>query len=377
MRAEADKDLATHPAWIEVDMGRLERNFERIRELAGKAAIIASVKANAYGHGVLAVSRTLERAGCEMLATGSFREALSLRANGVRLPILMFGHCLPEAYPALIQNQLIPTLHAPGQPEALNEAAGTHVADAFIKVDAGLGRLGYPIERAEAAITEIARLPRLRLRGLYTHLPFSSSSQHDLTRDQLLRFAELVTRLRRRGIVFEFVQANASAGLLSGLDGPFNAVCPGHALYGLDPGTDLLAASNCIEPILRAARTRLIQVGVPAGANHVESDSYGSAVKANVRGVLPVGQAHGLSFNGIARQQKVVIRGQRAPIVGISFEHTVIDLTGIDATVGDIVTLVGRDGENEISLQEFASWRGGPIKDALTSISGRFSVFLV
>lgn len=373
MTAEAYEGLATHPAWIEVDIGRLERNLTRIRTLAGNVAIIASVKANAYGHGVLAVSRTLENAGCEMLATGSFREAVSMRAEGVRLPILMFGHCLPKAYPALIRNRLIPTLHAPKQPEALNEAAGAHMVDAFVKVDAGLGRLGYPIEVAEAAIAQMVRLPRLSLKGLYTHLPFSSSTQRDQTRDRLLRFTELVERLRKRGIVFEFVQANASAGLLSGLDGAFNAVCPGHALYGLDPGMESMVAPNGIEPVLRALRTRLIQVSSQARPDHALSHGYGSATSAALRGVLPLGQAHGLSYNGIAKQQEVLVRGRRAPIAGISFEHCVIDLTGIDAAVGDVVTLVGRDGQDEISLQEFASWRGGPIKDALTGVSGRLA----
>src|SRR5690606_16164590 len=106
------------------------------------------------------------------LATGSFREAVALRNCGVNLPILMFGHCLPQAYPALIGNNLIPTLHAQGQAEALNEAPCQRTVDVFIKVHAGLGRRGYPIDTAEAAIVEMAHLPRLSLNGLYSHLPF-------------------------------------------------------------------------------------------------------------------------------------------------------------------------------------------------------------
>ncbi len=375
--AEWTADPAVHPAWIEVDLGRLEQNLARVRAITGDAAIIASVKANAYGHGVLAVSRTLERAGCEMLATGSFREAVALRDGGVNLPILMFGHCLPQAYPALIRKNLIPTLHAPGQAEALNEAAGQHTVDAFIKVDAGLGRLGYPIDTAEAAIIEMARLPRLSLKGLYTHLPFSTSAQRDQVRDRFARFAELVARLRRKGIEFEFVQANASAGLLSGLEGPFNAVCPGHALYGLDPGAEPLATSNGIEPILRGLRARLVQVGAPNGGGSGPSDGYGSAASAKRRGVVPIGQAQGLTSAGVSNRQEVLVGGRRLQVVGISFEHAVVDLNDSDAVAGDVVTFIGCDGEDSISIQEFAHWRGGTIKDALSAISGRLGeIFL-
>lgn len=372
--AEWTADLAVHPAWIEIDLGRLEQNLARVRAVAGGAAIIASVKANAYGHGILAVSRTLERAGCEMLATGSFREAVALRDGGVKLPILMFGHCLPQAYPALIRKNLIPTLHTPGQADALNEAAGQHTVEAFIKVDAGLGRLGYPIDTAEAAIIEMARLPRLSLKGLYTHLPFSTSVQRDQVRDRFARFAELVARLRRRGIEFEFVQANASAGLLSGLEGPFNAVCPGHALYGLDPGAQPVATSNGIKPILRALRTGLIQAGAPNGSGSGLSVGYGSAASVKRRGVVPIGQAQGLTSAGVSNRQEVLVGGKRLQVVGISFEHAVIDLNGSDAVAGDVVTFIGRNEEDSISLEEFAHWRGGTIKDALSSISGRLGV---
>src|SRR5690606_39224603 len=123
---------------IEIDPGRLERNLARIRALAPGAAVIASVKANAYGHGILPIGRRLAAAGCEMLATGSYHEATALRRAGIETPILMLGHCLPHAYSELIRERLIPTIHAPGQAEALNRAAGDETIEVFVKVDAGL-----------------------------------------------------------------------------------------------------------------------------------------------------------------------------------------------------------------------------------------------
>ncbi len=373
MKADQAATLAVHPAWIEIDLARLERNLGRIRACAPGMAVIASVKANGYGHGIVPIGRRLAGAGCDMLATGAFHEAVALREAGVELPILMFGHCLPEAYPHLLRHRLIPTLHAPGQAEALERAAGEGVAEAFVKVDAGLGRLGFALDRAEAAIAAMSELGHVRIVGLYTHLPFAAGGDRPATLARIGRFADLVDRLAGRGITFRHVQGEASAGVVFGADSRLNAVCPGHALYGLEPGTEPWVANAGLERVLRAVRTRLIQAG-DAGAGG--GGSYGSAA-AGRRGVIPFGQAQGLASPGVPSGQHVLVGGRRAAVLGISFEHAVIDLRGTDASAGEVVTLMGEDGDAAITLEEFAHWRGGSVKDALTALSGRLAAIEV
>jgi len=369
---ENDRQL-TLPAWMEVDLNRLVRNFQRIRQIAAGCKVIASVKANAYGHGVVSVGRALERIGVDVLATGSLHEAILLRQSGVMAPILMFGRCLPDAYPLLLANNLIPTIHEVWQAEALIEAAGARNVDAYVKVDAGLGRLGIPIGEAEHAIESMARLPRLTVKGLYTHLPFNQLDQRDTAQNNLDRFVHLVHRLAAIGIEFEVIQAKASAGLLAELNDPFNAVCPGHALYGLEPAAFPLVRANGLEPVLKAVRTRLIQVGTPTQITASSIHGYGINTVPGRRGVIPVGQAEGLSSYGINSGQQALVGGQRVRILGISFEHAVLDLSEVDCRVGDVVTLIGDAHDDIITLEEFARWRGGSIKDALMALSGRLA----
>lgn len=373
---EAAQNEASHPGWMEVDLAALASNYRRIGKLIGPSTrIIASIKANAYGHGVEPIAETLVREGCPMLATGSVQEAIRLRKRGIEADILMFGRCLAPAYRDLLRHRLIPTIHAPGQAETLNERATGKPLQAFVKVDAGLGRLGFPVVHAEQAILQMALLRHVHLRGIYTHLPFGREAERDPVERSVSRFADLVERLRKAGLDFEFVQANASAGILSGISNPFNSVCPGHALYGLEPAKDPLVRGKGFRPVLSAVRTRLIQVTDAEPSTDTDTAGYGLTRHVTRRGVLPFGQAESLcsTAQGVAQ---VLVNGRRAPIIGISFEHAILDLSGIHSDPGDLATLVGEDRGERITLEEFAAWRGGTVKDALCGMSGRLSVQL-
>ena len=176
-------DLAVHPTWLTLDAAALRGNLAEIRRRAAPGVqVIASVKANAYGHGIGPVARVLADAGVEMLATGSFSEAKAIRAAGISTPILMLAGTLPEGMKNLVGAGLIPTVYDMAGAQAAAHAATANgtAAAIFIKVDCGMGRLGVALADAPALVAEIAQLDGIWVQGLYTHLSFKGRGRHDL-----------------------------------------------------------------------------------------------------------------------------------------------------------------------------------------------------
>src|SRR5262249_38355304 len=196
--------------------------------------LIASVKANAYGHGAVTMARELARLGVETLWTGSIDEALAIRAAGIGARLLLFGGYLPGDIPALLRHRLTPTIYDRAGAEAVSNAANGP-APGYVKVDSGLGRLGVPPPEAEALIHRVAAFPNMAIEGIYAPLPFGSARGRDWARTRYEAFAALLGRLAGRGIDPPVTQVWASSGLLARMPDVCNAVCVGHLLYGLSP----------------------------------------------------------------------------------------------------------------------------------------------
>ena len=360
----------------ELDLDALEGNLRHVERLAGPGQhLIASVKANAYGTDVVTAGRALARLGVYALATGSFAEARSLRRAGIDLPVLMFGATPPGGAAAIAGEGLIPTLTGFEAAEAVSRAASRPTA-VYVKIDAGLGRLGVPMDAARAFLDRVAALPNLRIEGIYTHLPFGDAAGREWAAGRLAAFDALAGELHRAGHVFALTQARASSCLLAGLADSCNAVCVGHALYGLSPYTaEGLADLSALRPVLRRLRSRLIHVGDHArGADLAIGGLYGIE-RAKRVGVLPVGLAHGLAGPAAGRSAWVLVHGRRARILAVSLEHTTIDLTGVgEAVPGETVTLLGPDGGDEISLDEMAGGQGVRPLEAALRVSKRAAV---
>ena len=213
-------DLMARPAWMEMDFSAIEHNLAVVRRCAGDGkAIIASVKANAYGHGVVEVAGRLVQSGVEVLATGSWSDAVRMRRAGLRAPILMMGGALPSAIPDMLEWDLIPTVHNRELADAIkdNTRAKRRI---YIKVDSGFGRLGVPLPDAHNFALQLARAPGLEIAGLYTHLPFFDAAGCKWARERLAQFDALVAALARDGLEIPITQSRASAALLAGLQGP-------------------------------------------------------------------------------------------------------------------------------------------------------------
>ena len=366
-----------HPGWAVYDLDRLRANLAAIRRHIGPdQACIAALKANAYGHGAVPVARALDGEGLSAFMTGSFDEACRLRAEDLDTPVVMFAGALPTGMGDLVGAGLVPTVVDRASADAAASAAPPGEAvPVYVKVNAGLGRLGVPLEAAESFLDELAAMPGLEVRGLYTHLPFGDAHGRDWAAQRLALFDALLTRLGERGLKPPVTQARASACVATGLADRANAVCVGHLLYGLSPFADAsLADLSAYRPVLSEVGSRLIQVADhPQGSDIAISGSYGLR-HGRRTGVAPIGVAQGLVRPVPGSRPQALVRRRRAPILAVSLEHLVLDLTEIDdAEVGDAVRLLGGEGDAAINLDEFAAWFGMTPLDAVMALSGRLT----
>ncbi len=364
-----------HPTWAVYDLDRLRANLGELRRRIGPGqALIAALKANAYGHGALPVATALDGEGLAAFMTGSFDEACRMKAAGLRTPVVMFAGALPAGMAELIEAGLTPTVvDRAGAEAAADAAASGGGAQVYVKVDAGLGRLGVALEEAEQYLDMLARMPGLRVAGLYTHLPFSDGSGRDWAEQRLKTFDGLLDRLTQSGRIPPVTQARASCCLAAGLSDRANAVCIGHLLYGLSPFADgSIADTSAYRPVLAEVGSRLVHIGDHGqGSDFAIGDSFGLR-HGRRAGVAPIGVAHGLVPPVPGSRPQALIRGRRVPIIAVTLEHLVLDLDGVDdVAVGDAVLLLGCQGDAAIEFDELVSWFGMSGLDTTMALSDR------
>jgi alanine racemase len=350
------------PVQIQVDCRALAHNIQEVHELCGRPVnIIAALKANACGNGVLGIARCLERLNVYAIATGDASEAIALREAGVQCRILMFPCHLGSGIPTLMRQKLIPTVSSFAGASAVSSAAvarGTeHGAyPVFVKVDCGLGRFGVLLDEAEQIISRIAELPGIAIEGIYTHLPFHDQHGAEWAQRRLRRFETLVSGLARLGIRIPIAQAAASAVIASKLEDHLNTVCPAHLLFGLCP-FDSSSPPAGFRPVTKALTSRLIHV-----ASYPEQiETVGRFDPTAVRriGIFLLGIENGYGSPVHGAPANVLIRGRRAPVLGVTAEYTVVDLTHLpDASLEDVVVIIGTDGAESITVAEAATGLG-------------------
>lgn len=370
--------LDTRPNEAQIDVSALADNIAHLRRLARRGtAVIASVKANAYGHGVVPVGRRLSEIGVEVLATGSFADAIAMRDAGIAKPILLMGGALPSAMPELLRHDLIPTIHSQELADAVADAA-EHRSAVYVKVDCGFGRLGVPLRAAHRFLIDLARRPRIQIAGLYTHLPFADAEGLAFARARIERFQDLIDGLARDGLDIPITQARASAALLAGLEDGCTAISPGALIYGLSPVDRSVGFSVGLKPVLARISTRLIQVSPWAGDRSIEFASrYATRVRSTT-GVVPFGRVDGNRAPLLGQDAHMLINSVKVPILGVSLEHAVVDLSDVpDPKVGQKVIALGESGFTRITLEDMARWQGVGVNDVLMSLNGRIPAHVV
>ncbi len=359
--------------WAEIDLDAIAFNVRAFqRHIGPRVQVIAVVKANAYGHGAVPVARAALAAGAVRLAVHRLLEGEELRAAGIASPILVMGYIPPSGAEAVFRLGLTPTVNTLEFAQALSACAAQagKTAPIHVKIDTGMGRYGVLPEEAVNFVLALRDLPGLALEGIYTHFATADSADPTFAHEQLALFRQVLASLDAQGIRFPIVHAANSAAMMRLPEAHFDAVRPGIALYGLDP-SDEWAPPFEIKPALTLKSTVSRVRELPAGA----SVSYGRTYIAPrpIRAALvPVGYGDGF-HRLLSNKGSVLIRGQRAPIIGrVCMDQFVVDASGIpDVAQDDEVVLVGRQGEGQIRAEEVARLAGTINYEVTTSLLPR------
>jgi len=365
---------ATRPTRAEIDLAAIAANVRIACEVAGTAAaVMAVVKADAYGHGAAPVARAALGAGATWLGVAVPEEAAALRAAGIHARMLVLGPIAPEQAALVTAHNLDQCVSDPVQAEALSREAASRgcVQRLHLKVDTGMGRVGLPPRAVRPAAERIAALPAVRLVGLMTHFADADADDPEFTREQLARFEAVSRDLRAAGIAIPLRHAANSAALIRHPEARLDLVRPGIMLYGCPPCALRRPGDPALAPALRF-RTAISQLTDLAAGGSV---SYGRTFVAtrDMRiATLPVGYADGLS-RLLSGSGQALIRGRRAPIVGrVCMDMTMVDVTRLpDVRVGDEAVLIGRQGAAEITADEVAGLTGTISYEVLCRIGPR------
>jgi alanine racemase len=341
--------------WVEVDLDSLGKNLEVLREAAGPVQVMAVLKADAYGLGAVPIARRLVAEGIEMIGVGDSSEAIELREAGIVAPILVLGAIVPGEAEKIVAYDIATCIHSTVRAEQLSEEAARQGRQVrvHLMIDTGMGRLGVTPPKAPELAEAIHRLPNLVLEGVATHYASAASPIPIQLERQFHEFREVLGEIRERGIDPGLAHASSSACLFSPLTEHFDMIRLGIALFGINPG-NLDDHDRRLEPAL-SFRTQIIFLkDFPLGSSIGYYGTHKTRRPTRIA-TLPIGYNDGLSWQ-LGNRARVLVRGQRAPIVGaISMDYTTIDVGHVkDASVGDVVTVIGRDGDEEIRVEDLA-----------------------
>ncbi|MGK0216939.1 MAG: alanine racemase [Planctomycetota bacterium] len=350
-------------AWAEVDLDALGHNLAVIRARAGPGTrLMLVVKADAYGHGAVAISHHAVRAGVSALGVGTSAEALELRRAGLRVPILVLGTLLEDELVPCLLNDVEFGLHASDRARSLDREARQlgRVARVHLNVDTGMGRLGVPPHLSLDLLRVIVESPNLDLAGIMTHLAPTCGAQDDACAAQMERFKAVLREAREAGLgpVIDraWVHAANSAALFTGLTPLYDTVRAGIAAYGALPSE--LPGADELRPVLSLHSQVVFLKDVPAGTPVGYSGTFTTERPTRIA-TLAVGYADGLPW-ALGNRGKVLIGGREAPIIGrISMDYTTVDvghLPGVE--VGAVATWIGSNGGAELRLEQVAELAG-------------------
>ncbi len=356
--------------WLEIDRDALLHNLRAIQNLAlPGAAVLAVVKANAYGHGLREIAQCLE-SEVAYLGVATIDEALQLRRFEIQTPILLFGIHPKSAVEVALHAEIALSVSSTEQARDISSVARQMNKQAVIhvKVDTGMGRLGIQKEKAVSALEEIGALGALQLEGIFTHFAQGEDEQDPFTLGQIHAFYQILKQADAKGIHFAYRHAANSVGISNYREAHFNLVRPGLILYGLYPAEALRQKMN-LKPVLswkaRIILIKKLKAGQSTGYSRMFQAKHDTTIA-----IIPVGYSHGYPF-ALSGKGSVLIRGKLCRIAGrVSMDYIALDLGSGDVpfSAGEVVTLLGRDGENEISGETLASQAGTIPYEILTRL---------
>jgi alanine racemase len=350
--------------WAEIDRSALLHNLNVVRERIGSADVLAVVKANAYGHGLVGVSEAVASA-VQLFGVANLEEALALRTAGLPHPVIILGPALPAERSTIVEREFIPTISTIDEAEAFDRIGPVSIN---FKVDTGMGRMGVPEIESLAAFEKVSALRNLRVHSVSTHMPVSNEDS-GYTRDQLARFRKVLEQLRAKVPGDYKAHVLQSAGTLAFNDNPHEIVRAGVMLYGISP---LPEFQNLLRPVM-TWKTRIALIrDMPAGHGISYGRTFITPREMRVA-TLSAGYADGYPRHLSNRDATVLVRGKRCPLLGrVTMDLMMIDVSQInDAAVGDEVVLMGRQGGEEISATDLAERADTITWEIITRIGSR------
>ena len=363
----------SRPTWLEVDLEAIAHNVRQIKQIVGPSVeVLAVLKADAYGHGAVKVARTALNNGASLCGVASVNEAVRLRNEGIDAPILVLGYTPAWLAKEALLHDVTLTLYDADVARLYSRAAADlrRTARVHIKVDTGMGRLGLLPDQVVPFVRKVSRLGGLDLEGIFTHFSVADEESLDYTRWQLRRFRDVLTQLDEDGFTFRQVHCANSSAALRLAESRFDTVRIGLAMYGLQPSPHVPLPRDS-RPAL-SWKTSVAQVKTLPPGSFVSYGNTYETMEEETIAVIPVGYADGFR-RAPTRWQAVLVRGQRAPIVGrVCMDQTMISVEHIpDVRIGDEVVLIGRQGDAEITAEQVADWLGTINYEVVSEILAR------
>jgi len=362
-----DYAIGYRPTWAEINLDNLAYNFKQVKKiLEPKVKIMVTVKADAYGHGLIPVAKRLVSCKADWLGVASIDEGIKLREANINLPILVMGLILKADTKPVFRYRLTPTICDNDLASVLNgraRAFGKPI-NVHIKVDTGMGRIGVLPEEASGLVKRIHKFKYLNIEGIFTHFPLADMNK-DFTLHQIALFNRLTHQLKKEGINIPLIHAANSMGIIGYKNSHFNMVRPGLVIYGLYPKEDFPAKAGSrqmreninLKPVL-SLKTKVMYVKkVPAGSGISYGHDYVTKKAARIV-TLPIGYGDGYP-RSLSNRAPVLIRGGRFKISGkICMDQLMVDAGDSTVKVGDEVVLIGYQGKNRITTEELARLSG-------------------
>ena len=349
--------------YAQIDLDNILHNMQQMRKHINKGAkIMGVIKTDAYGHGAVPIGRELER--LEFVwgyATATAEEAEILRRNGLRKPVLVLGASFAEHYEALAKGGIRATVFSLRQAQQLEAYARETNQKIFvhIKIDTGMSRLGFQVTTQTAdEIAQIAGMQHIVVEGMFTHFAKSDEKDKSMVREQLIKFWEMKELLEKRRLTVPILHCANSAAIIDMPDTSMDMVRAGISLYGMWPSAEVQKECIDLRPALSLKSTIVFVKDLEAGRTISYGATYQTERKQRIA-TIPVGYGDGYP-RSLSSKGYVLIHGKRAPICGrICMDQFMVDVSHIpEAKEGDMVVLVGRDGEEAITMEEIGELSG-------------------
>ena len=348
-------------AWVEIDLAALTHNVKQLKNLLSpQTELMTVVKADAYGHGAVAVSQTALSVGASWLGVATIPEGIELREAGIEAPILLLGAThTAQQVKAIAQWHLQPTICTAKQAlifsevlVGLNQSLPVHA-----KLDTGMSRLGAPWQEATEFVQLVKGLPNLKLASIYSHLATADSPDTAVMKEQHQRFERAIAQIKTSGINPSSLHLANSAAALADPDLHYDLVRVGLATYGLYPAPHLQNVVD-LKPAMQV-KAKVTQVKTIEAGTGVSYGYQFIAQRQTKIAVVGVGYADGIPRN-LSNKMQVLVKGKLVPQVGaVTMDQLMLDVTDIpDLEVGEVVTLLGKDGENQITADDWAATLG-------------------